>query len=108
MPAISGWLKSSSATKFVAAFMKNGRQFVVAGTFANSVHHPIQVSNATLIYSHENVLAGMRDLTTTVGITQFIVNSTIPPPEYISIIGTLDVPTAQVLQSPGNGSWVEN
>jgi hypothetical protein len=69
---------------------------------------PIQVSNAPLIYSHENVLAGVRDLTTTVGITQIIVNSTIPPPDYISIIGTLDVPTAQVLQSPGNGSWVEN
>ncbi|KAJ7851275.1 hypothetical protein B0H14DRAFT_2762070 [Mycena olivaceomarginata] len=108
MPIASGWLKRSNDTKFVATFMINGRQFVFAGTFDTSVAQPIDVTNATLNYSREDILSGTTSFNATIGTTPVSLNFTVNSPDSIMISGTVDKATSAVYTPTGRGTWTAN
>ncbi|KAJ7878487.1 hypothetical protein B0H14DRAFT_2711237 [Mycena olivaceomarginata] len=108
MAIASGWLKTSNDTKFVAAFMIGARQFIFAGTFDTSVAQSIDVTNATLNYSREDILNGTTTFTASIGTNPVTLNFTVTSPDSIMISGTLDRATSAVYTPTGRGTWTAN
>ena len=103
MPTVSGFIKTTSGTKFTAVFVIDGLSYNFPGNFNPSIQS-FEAANVTLTYGSTNDLTSTREFSGQVGpsnIKVTLANGTI-------IEGPLNMPISPASTISGSGVWTQN